>query len=131
MRLSQERTKRIDVPGDPDGGYVNIRLLTLHQIAQIEAKCNSTGYSERNEVMLSIDPFNRENLIAKSCLIGWGNMFDAKGKEMKFNQKNLREAEAFVIQVDDKKVRFLEWVDDEHSKFYEENEEEAKVASKN
>lgn len=131
MRLSLEKTKKIAIPGDPDGGFINIKLLSLHQIARIESKCNSTGFNENTEVVMSLDPFSRENMIAKECLTGWGNLFDAAGKELKFSRKSLMQAEAFVIEVDDKKLRFLEWVDDQHTKFYEEVEEEAKEAAKN
>ena len=131
MRLTVEKNKRVDIPGDEDGGFINIKLLSLHEIARIEAKCQSPGINEKAEVTLALDPFSRENMIALSCLTGWGNMYDSKGKELKFNRKSLAQAEAFVIRVDDKKMRFLEWVDHEHAKFYEEVEDESKVAIKN
>lgn len=136
MRLTLEKTKRVEIPNDPDGGYINIRLLSLNKIAQIESKCNQTGVDANSEVRISLDPFARENKVARACLVGWGNLFGPKGEELKFNHRNLILAEDFVIHIVDEKgekqkVRFLEWVDSEHSKFYSESEDEAEDVSKN
>ncbi len=132
MRLKSVRTKRVDVPNDPDKGYINIQNLSEEQIAQIDAK-----YFEISDGgVRMINYATRDGDFAKACLTGWGNLFDESGREMKFNPKNVEKASAFGIEtVDDKgkdiTLRFFTWVNEEREKFAEEVEAEEKLAEKN
>ncbi len=128
MRLSIEKTKTIKVPNDPDGGYVNIRLLSIDERAKIESDTSTIDIVNNGVV---VNPYNRDNGVASACLKGWGNMYDAQGNELKFNNSNLVKAGSFGIEIDGKMVRFLKWVADEHDKFVEEVAAENKVAEGN
>jgi len=121
MRLTSEKTQRFEIPNDEDGGYINIRLLSLHDISRIEAKCNETGIDDSGNVRVNLDPFKRANLVAQDCMVGWGNMYDTKGKELKFSRKNFASAQHIVIDLggEEKPMRFSEWVDKCHSEFYD------------
>lgn len=120
MRLTAEKTFRREVPNDPDGAFVNIRVLSKHHLSSIESKCVENKISEDGAGSIVLNSHKRENLVARDCLTGWGNFFDEKGKELKFNIKNVTLAANFDITLDGKKVRFYEWVDSEHTKCKEE-----------
>lgn len=130
MRLTLDKIKRVEVPGDEDGGFVNIRALSLEEIAAIEAKSSDMGFKEDGGVTISINSYNRTNLVARKCLKGWGNFFDEKGEELKF-PKDIDRAAKYTININGKDMRFLEWVEHEHTKHREEIKEEEGVASKN
>lgn len=130
MRLTEERTKKVKVPGDPDGAFINIRALTLNEIDRIEEKATSITFGD-DEGTVQLKPFKRSNNMALACLKGWGGFFDIKGKELKFNRANLNKAANFEVEIDGKRFRFFEWVDEEHEKFRKEVTEEEKVAIKN
>ena len=136
MRLTASPVWREDVPNDPDGGFILGKVLDLDTVSSIEAKCSKTGVGDSNEVTVELYGHKRVNMTAKNCLTGWGNLFDEQGKELKFNTKGLREAIKFVVTVkeDDKpsrRIRFLEWVDEVHSRKYEEYQEGLTEATKN
>lgn len=128
MRLTTERVKTVNVPGDPDGGYVNIRLLSVDERARIESNTSKVDIVNNG---FTVNVYQRDNGVASACLKGWGNMYDAQGKELKFNNNNLAKLGQLSIDVDDKKIRFLKWIADEHDKFVEEVEAESKEAAKN
>lgn len=129
MRLTAEKTKKVNVPNDPDSGYVVIRALSRDELAHSESASSSVNIG--GEVSVIVDPYKRANLIATSCLKGWGNFFDSYGNEIKFNNKSLQTVKDMSVVIEDKPVRFFEWVKDEHDKFFNEVEEEKKVALKN
>lgn len=133
MRLTVEKTKRFEVPNDPDGAYINIKALSLEQLARIESKCSKSGMDEDGNFSVSLDPFKRANAVSIACLTGWGGFFDVKGKELKFSVKNLREAAGLGVMMpdEDKPIRLFEWVDQCHNEFLDEIDTEAVEAAKN
>jgi hypothetical protein len=132
MRLTTERTKRIDVPDDPDKAFINIIALDLDLITKIEENCSNIiiGDSDSSD-SIGFKPAKREDGIAKNCLKSFGNFFDVKGSEIKFKKSNFKEVAKFAIDIDGKRVRFFEWVANEHDKFYDEVLIEEKEATKN
>jgi len=130
MRLIVEKTKKVDVPNDPDMGYINIRALSMEELAEIESKASDMVVGEKG-VNISLNNYEKANRIAGKCLKGWGNMFDSKGEELKYNSSSLEMMSHLELMVEGKKVRFLEWVCDCHTKFREEIKEEEGVAQGN
>ena len=101
MRLVSVKSRKVDVPNDPDGGYINIKDLSLEEVAQIDSryfKISDGGVSMENYA-------NRDADFAKACLTGWGNLFDESGRPLKFTPKNIDKASAFVIDVGGEEVR--------------------------
>ena len=129
MKLVAAKTKRVDVPNDPEGGFVNIKNLTLEEVARIDAKY----FSVTESGVSMVDYASREADFAKACLVGWGNLFDESGKELKFNGKNVERASAFAIDAggEEGTVRFFAWVNGEREKFADEVEAEGQAAEKN
>lgn len=127
MRLSDARTKTVTVPNDPDGGYIIIKNLSMEEVAQIEGKylivtdkeVRMSNYSERDSDFVS------------ACLDGWGKLFGPDNRELKFTPLNVDKSSAFVITVDEKRVRFFSWINQERVKFAEEVLEEEESARKN
>jgi len=130
MRLSTEKTKRVLVPNDPDDGYVIIRALSVEELSEIESKSSTVSVSE-GKAQVVVNSYDRINGVARGCIKGWGNMFDAAGTELKFNAGNLEKVKKFNISVDSKKIRFFQWIDEEHAKFIEEVSEEIGAAQEN
>ncbi|MFA5347453.1 MAG: hypothetical protein WC294_04910 [Methanoregula sp.] len=130
MRLTLDKIKRVEVPGDEDGGFVNIKVLSLEDLAAIEAKSSDMAFTENGGVTVSINSYNRANLVARKCLTGWGNFFNEKGEELKF-PKDIGRAARYSITINGKEIRFLEWVEQCHTQHREEIKEEMAVASKN
>jgi len=129
MKLTSARTKRIEVPNDPEMGFINIRDLSLEEIARIDSKYFEISDSGVNMVNYA----GRDGDFAKACLTGWGNLFDESGRELKFNPKNIEKASAFKIDLggDEGVVRFYTWVNQEREKLAEDVEAEEQVAEKN
>jgi len=126
MRLTSYKTKTINIPGDDDMAFIIIKKLSLHAISQIEAKCSKIIVSSGDDSGMHINNTMREDLIAETCITGWGNFFDEKGEEVKFNAKNFKAiaSQCEIRRPDNNKlVRFNEWVDYEHSLFTKEVEE--------
>lgn len=130
MRLSLEKTKRIDVPGDEDNGYINIKCLSQEQLANIESRSSDMAFDGSGGIKVSINSYSRANLVAKKCLVGWGNFFDEKGEELKF-PRDIDKASNYSVVVDGKHVRFLEWVEECHTIFRNETLNSMEEARKN
>jgi hypothetical protein len=130
MRLTLERTKTVEVPNDPDKGFIKIKLLSMEELAEIEAKSSETGITSDGEAKMVIKPYERANKVAEACLIDWGNFYDELGKPIPFSYKKISKVAQYVIR-GEKDVRFLEWVDDMHQEFMKEVQGEEKVAGKN
>ena len=127
MKLSAERTKKIEVPGDPDKGFVVIRMLSLEETSQIEGK-----HMIISEKGISINNYSeRDSAYAIACIKDWGNLFDVDNTPIKFNAINMNKVANFAIIIDGETVRFFEWVKRELTKFTEEVEEQEKAAIKN
>lgn len=136
MRLSQERTKRISIPNDPDNGFVVIRNLDLDTIYRIETDTQDISMDGRENQRFSYDPAEREDRLVKACLKSWGQLFDANGNEMKFDAKNLETSRRFVVIGTDEngkeyRYRFYEWINTEREKFAEEVITEEGIAEGN
>lgn len=131
MRLTGDKTKRIDIPNDPDFGFINIRALSKEERSSIESKSSETTVGAGGNVVLTINNHNRTNLVAQKCLKGWGNIFDVNGEELKFNMPSLEKVSHMSLVIDGKKVRFLEWVDSVHSDFIAEIEQEEPISEGN
>lgn len=136
MRLSQERTKRISIPNDPDNGFVVIRNLDLDTIYRIETDTQDISMDGRENQRFSYDPAEREDRLVKACLKSWGQLFDANGNEMKFDAKNLEASRRFVVIGTDEngkehRYRFYEWINTEREKFAEEVIAEEGIAEGN
>ena len=131
MRLTLEKTRRIDIPNDEDNGFVTIKALSMDHLARIESRCTQTMMDGNEDVQLVLDDYKRANRVATDCLTGWGNMFDTRGKELKFNRKNVMMAANLELLIENKRMRFLDWVDQEHAKFREEVNSESIEASGN
>jgi len=127
MRLTAERTKRVDIPNDPDGAYVIMRNLSLEEVARIEQDHMIITDKEVRTAKF----VDRDGNFARECLKDWGNFFDESGKEMKFTQRNIEKAAALSIRIDERAVRFFSWVNEEREKFAEEIEKEEESARKN
>jgi len=130
MRLTLDKIKRVEVPGDEDGGYINIKALSLEDLAGIEAKSSDMAFTGDGGVTVSVNSYSRANLVARKCLTGWGNFFNEKGEELRF-PKDIDRAAKYSIRIGGKETRFLEWVEQEHTKHREEIAEEMGAASKN
>ena len=130
MRLTAEKTKRVDIPNDPDGGFINIVALTLDEVERLEEKAVEYSLGE-DDASYSVKPYKRANLMSRACLRGWGGLFDIKGNSLKFTKAHIKEAAKFEIIIDGQRKRFLEWVDDEHTAFLEEITKEEEEAVKN
>lgn len=130
MRLTLEKTKRIEVPNDEDGGYINIKFLHQEELANIESRSSETMFDTSGGVKVIVNSYKRTNSVAKKCLVGWGNFFDEKGNELRF-PRDIDKASNYSINVNGKLVRFLEWVESCHTEFRDEVIEEIKVAEKN
>ena len=129
MKLKAAKNKRVEVPNDPDFGYINIKNLSLEEVARIDSK-----YFKISDGGVSMENYaNRDGDFAKACLTGWGNLFDESGRELKFTPKNIEKASAFVIDVGEEEgmVRFYSWVNSEREKFAEEVEAGEQEAEKN
>jgi len=129
MRLIAAKTKRVEIPNDPDKGFVTIRNLSLEEVARIDAK-----YFEISESGVNMKNYaDREADFVRACLTGWGNLFDESGRELKFNPKNVEKASAFAVDVgdDDGYTRFFAWINKERDTFAEEVEAKEQVAEKN
>lgn len=131
MRLSLEKTKRIEVPGDPDAGYINIKELSDEQLAAIEAQSSKISMTSGDDVSVSLNSQSRTAKVAKACLTGWGNMFDEKGKILKCTPANVKKASGFVVDIDGERIRFFAWIEKCHMEFKAEIEEELGAASEN
>lgn len=127
MKLIAQKTKKVDVPNDPDGGFIVIKNLTQEEVAVIEGKY----FEVTNKEVRMVNYAERESEFARACLTDWGNMFDESGRPMKFTPKNIEKASAFSIEIEDKMTRFYEWVNTEREKFAEEVDEAEKEARKN
>ena len=130
MRLSINKNKKVDVPNDEDGGFINIKALSIEELANIESKSSDMAYDATGNVKVTINPYKRANLVARKCLTGWGNFFDEKGEELKF-PKDVDRAALYSINIDSKDMRFLEWVEQCHTILRDEIADEMGVASKN
>lgn len=131
MKLSVSKTKQFPVPGDSDGAYINIRALNMEELAQAESASTELGVGTEAGATMTLNPYARINNVAQKCLTGWGHFFESNGNELKFNKKSLKEMAKFAIAVDDKKIRFLEWVDRCHTELLDEMEAESDNVSKN
>lgn len=127
MRLTAERTKKVYVPDDSDGGFIVIRNLSMEEIARIEQEHLVVTDNEVRANKFA----ERDANYAKACLKDWGNMFDENGGEMKFTARNIERASAYAIRVNEELKRFFEWVNEEREKFAEEVKAEEEKASKN
>ena len=127
MRLSATRKKIVPVPNDPDNGSVTIKYIGEEAEAVIEGK-----FMEISSTSISLKNYGeRDGMFARACLDGWDNMFDEHGAVMPFNSKNVEKASNYVINIDDKRIRFFEWVNNEREIFNEEVIEQEKAALKN
>ena len=127
MRLTNERTKRVEVPNDADGGFIIIRNLSMEEITQIESKymtISSEGVSIK-------DYANKVADFARICLKSWGNFFEAEGSPLTFNAANIERVAQAAIMIKGEKVRFFDWVNTERENFAEEVEREETEAVKN
>ena len=131
MRLTLEKTKKCSIPKDEDGGFVIIKALSQEELAQIQSKSSEVAIATGDDIKISVDDVKRINLTAHACLTGWGNLFDEKGTEIKFNKANVNKVAQCSVRVESKPTRFLQWVDDCHTAFLAEIEEGMKEASKN
>lgn len=129
MKLKSAKTKRVVVPHDPEAGFINIKDLSLEEVARIDSKYFEISDSGVNMVNYA----GRDGDFAKACLTGWGNLFDESGRELKFTPKNIEKASAFTVDLggDEGVVRFYTWVNQEREKFAEEVETEEQDAEKN
>lgn len=130
MKLVAERSKTIEIPGDEDKGFIQIRNLSMEEVAQIESKYVHVTMND-----IKMDNFaERDADFARACLKGWGNLYDPSGRDLKFNPKNIATASAFVVTVVDPETneslrhRFYEWINNEREKFAEEVEAEEEAA---
>jgi len=127
MKLIAQKTKKIEVPGDADGGFVVIKNLSLEEVANIEGKY----FEVTNKEIRMVNYAEREGEFARACLTDWGNLFDESERPMKFTAKNIDKASQFAIEIDGKQTRFYEWINDEREKFAEEVAEQESAARKN
>jgi hypothetical protein len=130
MRLTNEITKKIDVPNDDDNGWVLIKHLKDNEIEEITSKVSET-YMVNGETRVSIDTFERKRLLVKACLKDWGNMYKEDGSILVFNQMNLIRAAEFAIDIDDERLDFYSWIDLEREKLKEEVDKEKDDTLKN
>lgn len=127
MRLTKERTKRVDVPNDPDGGFVVLRALSKEAVAQIESE-----YMVVTQDGVELRKFaERQATLARERIKDWGNLEDEYGNPLKCTVKNLELAARFNIDVDGEQKRFFQWVNDEGEKFEDEVDAKETEASKN
>lgn len=130
MRLQIEKTKKIEVPNDPDSGYINIRALSQEEIDKIQSKSINVAMSDGN-ASVSVDSYIRENSVAMACLKGWGNFFLANGEELKFGNSSIEKVSHMSINVDGEDIRFLKWVCQCHDDFQKEIKGEMEEARGN
>jgi len=135
MRLTARKTKRYDVPNDPDEGFIVIRHLSKGEVRKVESKVNQLYYqtngSGEGDTRIDFDPYTRSRLFAREAITKWGSMYDLKGRDMKLTAANLDKASVFTMLVNGEKVDFYEWVDDCRKDLDEEVEAETKEAEEN
>lgn len=136
MRLTQERTKKVLIPNDEDGGFVTIRNLEKDAIYRIETRTQDVSMDGNNNQRFSYDPVEREDQMVEACIKNWGNLFGEDDKELKFSPSGLIQARRFIVVGADskgieKRYRFFEWVESERVKFAEEVEAEEDAAKGN
>lgn len=131
MKLTLDKTKRFDVPDDPDGAYITVRGLTLEEIAECESSSTELKVDGDQNASMVLDGYKRVNNIAKKCLIGWGGFFEANGKELTHSRKNQKEVARFAFDIDGVPTRFFEWVEKCHAELQDEIYGQQEVAEKN
>ncbi len=132
MRLQTVKTKKVSVPNDPDKAFVILRLLDDETLAHLEEKFMKYELGE-TETSIGLQPEGRASAVGGRAIKDWGNFFGVKGKELTCNQVNIRKMSknSVIIDKDEPPVRFLKWVDEEHTKFRDEDIKERKEATKN
>lgn len=140
MKLSAERKKDIEVPNDPDGAFIRIRCLSKQETFEIGMSCVSPDGSIQGRYLS-----DKEKKTVEACLVNWGNFKDSEDKPLDFNPEALALAQHSNIVIDveveakkgkkketkQHKIRFNQWVLDEHKKFQEEVEKEEALAEGN
>ena len=127
MRLSAERKKIINVPNDADNGSITIKYIGPEAESVLEGKFMEIS----SQSIRLVNYGERDGMFARACLVGWNNLFDDSDMPLTFNPKNIEKAANFVITIDDKRLRFFEWVNDEREKFNEEVIAQEEAALKN
>jgi hypothetical protein len=135
MRLTKRIKKKFYIPGDTDGGWVEIKHLKMNEIKRIEAKANEITYSSKDGndgvTKIALNPYTRSRLFAHAALTNWGNMFDVMGKPLSFNELNIAKAAEFEVSIEDEVFDFYSWVEMCRKELFDEVEAEKKVAEEN
>jgi len=110
MRLTSKKTKRFEVPNDPDGSYINIVHLKDNVVEEIKSRTSETKLVG-DDIVVEVNGYAQKTELVKACLVGWGSFFDESGKELKFTPLNVSKSAEFSIVVGEEKTDFYAWID--------------------
>lgn len=127
-QLTRRQTKRIDVPNDPNKGWVEIAYLKKGVRKRIQDDSNKiTGSDDGTGVMVTTMAFDlgrQRKLFLEAVIVSWGGFLDSKDKETRPTPNNIRK----FVDEDDK---LYEWLQEESDAYVIEVEGEEEPAQEN
>jgi len=116
-----------------------LRHLKINEVKKIQGKANNMSFTAdmqgNGETKLDMNPYTVSTMMAHECLVGWGGMKDAMGRDLVFDTVNLDKAAELIILVDvdgkDVEFDFYSWLDKCRNDLADEVKDETKDAEEN